>query len=67
MKIEIELTKREQAYFRLTAMNRFFDNVEKALRGDKECRDNLLGEDLADAREYYETVFRKVQDKANGL
>lgn len=65
--ITIELSQRERAYFRVTAINRFFDNVEKALNGDDEAKMNLLAEDLPEAREYYETVFRKVQDKANGL
>jgi hypothetical protein len=62
--IQIKLTQREAAYIRLTAINRFFDNIEKALKGNRECKLNLLHEDLPDAREYYETVFRKLQDEA---
>lgn len=67
MQITIEIDKRTAAYFRITAINRFFDNIERAVRGDKECRNNLLAEDLPDAREHYQTVFSQVQDKVRGL
>jgi len=63
--ISLEIDYSTKRYIQETAINRFFDNVEKALRGDKECRDNLLGEDLPDARRYYEQLFRQVQDKLN--
>lgn len=67
VEVTITLTAREAAYFRVTAINRFFDNIERALKGDRECKAQLLAEDLPDARYYYEAVFRRVQDKANGL
>lgn len=63
--VKIELTQREAAYFRITAINRFFDNIERALNGDRECKANLLADDLPDARHYYETVFRKIQDETH--
>lgn len=63
--ITIEVDHRTAKYFQITAINRFFDNVEKAIRGDEECKNNLLAEDLPDAREYYQTVFTKIQDKLN--
>lgn len=56
----VTLTKHEAAYLKQIAFNRFIDNVEKALRGDKECRDNLLAEDLADIREYVNPVMRQL-------
>jgi hypothetical protein len=61
--IIIQLTAREADYFRITAFNRFCDNVERALKGDVECRDNLLAEDINDAREYWGSVFRKIQNE----
>ncbi len=57
----IQISDRQINYFRITAINRFFDNIEKALKGDRECMENLLAEDLQDAREYYEPVFRAIQ------
>lgn len=67
MNITIEVDKRTAAYFKITAINRFFDNIERAIKGDKECQMCLLAEDLPDAREYYQTVFTQVQDKVRGL
>lgn len=63
--IILEVPYRTAKYFEVTAINRFFDNIERALKGDKECLSSLLAEDLPEAREYYETTFRAVQSACN--
>lgn len=58
----IELDASTDAYVRLTAFNRFIDNMERALKGDKECRDNLLFDDIPSMREHGTTVWRAIQN-----
>lgn len=59
----VELPHRSACYVRITAANRFFDNVEKALKGDAECRQNLLAEDLQDMRDVMQDLWHQMQDK----
>jgi hypothetical protein len=61
--ITIRLPKRTINYVNITAFNRFIDNVNKALKGDEECRSNLLSEDLGDMYEHGTTVWKAIQDK----
>lgn len=50
--IEISLTQQEASYFEITAFSLFCDHIQRALNGDKECKDKLLAKDLKDAAEY---------------
>lgn len=50
------------AYLKQIALNRFFDNIERALKGDEECKSQLLNEDIADMREYITPIFAQVRD-----
>jgi hypothetical protein len=58
----IKIPQRSLSYVRVAAFNRFCDNVERALKGDKECKANLLAEDLADAREYFGDCVNAVRN-----
>ena len=60
MKVEINVNYEQSKYLKVIAFNRFLDNVEKALRGDAECKDTLLAEDLEDMREYVLPVISQI-------
>lgn len=59
--VNVTLHQSTLNYVDLVAFNRFIDNVRKALNGDVECRDNLLGEDLQDMLDFGHNVWRALQ------
>lgn len=59
----VEVSASSAYYIRITAANRFFDNVEKALYGNTEAREQLLAEDLRDMREIMEGLWHQMQDR----
>ena len=50
-------------YVDITAFNRFIDNVRRALKGNEECKTNLLNEDLEDMYRHGQIVWRAIQER----
>jgi hypothetical protein len=57
----VKITYEQGIYIETIAFNRFLDNVRKALKGDEECRDSLLAEDLDDMYHHMCPVFSSLQ------